>query len=132
MGGGGGNAVDRMMELGIRGVEFIVANTDLQALNRSQAPVKIHLGPKVTRGLGAGGKPEIGQAAAEESWRDIGQAIQGADMVFLTAGMGGGTGTGAIPIASKCVVRREKSTNTNTKATSHTITGKRCGRKRNE
>jgi cell division protein FtsZ len=101
LGGGGGNAIDRMMELGIRGVDFIVANTDLQALNRNHAPVKIHLGPKVTRGLGAGGKPEIGQAAAEESWREIGQAIQGADMVFLTAGMGGGTGTGAIPVASK-------------------------------
>jgi len=101
LGGAGGNAVDRMMELGVRGVEFIVANTDLQSLERNQAPVKIHLGPRVTRGLGAGGRPEIGQAAAEESWKEIDQAIAGADMVFLTAGLGGGTGTGAIPIASK-------------------------------
>ncbi len=101
LGGAGGNAVDRMMELGIRGVEFIVANTDLQSLERNQAPVKIQLGPRVTRGLGAGGKPEIGQAAAEESWKEIDQAIDGADMVFMTAGLGGGTGTGAIPVASK-------------------------------
>lgn len=101
LGGGGGNAVDRMMELGMRGVEFITANTDLQALKLSQAPVKIQLGPKSTRGLGAGGKPEIGRAAAEESWKEIVQALKGADMVFLTAGMGGGTGTGAIPVAAK-------------------------------
>jgi cell division protein FtsZ len=101
LGGGGGNAIDRMMELGMRGVEFITANTDLQTLELSQAPVKIQLGPKSTRGLGAGGKPEIGQAAAEESWKELAQALAGADMVFLTAGMGGGTGTGAIPIAAK-------------------------------
>jgi len=101
LGGGGGNAVDRMIELGMRGVEFIAANTDLQTLKRSQAPVKIQLGPKSTRGLGAGGKPEVGQSAAEESWKELAQSLQGADMVFLTAGMGGGTGTGAIPIAAK-------------------------------
>lgn len=101
LGGGGGNAVDRMMELGMEGVDFITANTDLQALKRSYAPVKIHLGPRITRGLGAGGKPEVGQAAAEESWKEIAQALQGADMVFLTAGMGGGTGTGAIPVAAR-------------------------------
>lgn len=101
LGGGGGNAVDRMMELGMRGVEFITANTDLQALERSQAPVKIQLGPRCTRGLGAGGQPQIGQAAAEESWKDLAQALQGADMVFLTAGMGGGTGTGSIPVVAK-------------------------------
>ena len=101
LGGAGGNAVDRMMELGIRGVDFIVANTDLQSLEMNHAPEKIQLGPRVTRGLGAGGKPEIGQAAAEESWKEIHQAISGADMVFLTAGLGGGTGTGAIPVASK-------------------------------
>ena len=103
LGGAGGNAVDRMLELGIRGVDFIVANTDRQALDRNLAKEKIQLGPRITRGLGAGGKPEIGKAAAEESWREIDQAIQGADMVFLTAGLGGGTGTGAIPIASKIV-----------------------------
>jgi cell division protein FtsZ len=101
LGGGGGNAVDRMLELGINGVEFISANTDLQALKRSQAPVKIQLGPRITRGLGAGGNPEIGQTAAEESWKEIAQVLQGADMVFLTAGMGGGTGTGSIPIVAK-------------------------------
>lgn len=101
LGGAGGNAVDRMMELGIRGIDFIVANTDLQSLEMNHAPVKIQLGPRVTRGLGAGGRPEIGQAAAEESWKEIHQAISGADMVFLTAGLGGGTGTGSIPIASK-------------------------------
>ncbi len=101
LGGGGGNAVDRMMELGLRGVEFITANTDHQALERSQAPVKIQLGPHKTRGLGAGGRPEIGQVAAEESWKELAEAMAGADMIFLTAGMGGGTGTGAIPVAAK-------------------------------
>jgi cell division protein FtsZ len=90
-----------MIELGLSGVEFITANTDHQALQNSLAPVKIHLGPKTTRGLGAGGNPSIGQAAAEESWREIAQALKGADMVFLTAGMGGGTGTGSIPVAAK-------------------------------
>ncbi|MBN1665972.1 MAG: cell division protein FtsZ [Anaerolineales bacterium] len=101
LGGGGGNAVDRMIELGIKGIEFITANTDHQALARSQAPIKIQLGLKATRGLGAGGNPQVGRQAAEESWRAIAQALAGADMVFLTAGMGGGTGTGAIPIATQ-------------------------------
>jgi cell division protein FtsZ len=101
LGGGGGNAVDRMIDLGLSGVDFIVANTDQQALNRSKAPVKIHLGPKSTRGLGAGGNPALGRTAAEESWREIARALAGADMVFLTAGMGGGTGTGSISIAAQ-------------------------------
>jgi cell division protein FtsZ len=101
LGGGGGNAVDRMIDLGIRGVDFVVANTDQQALNRSKAPVKIHLGPKSARGLGAGGNPALGRTAAEESWREIARALAGADMVFLTAGMGGGTGTGSISIAAQ-------------------------------
>jgi cell division protein FtsZ len=101
LGGGGGNAVDRMIDLEISGVDFIVANTDHQALLRSKAPVKIQIGPKSTRGLGAGGNPSVGQMAAEESWREIATALAGADMVFLTAGMGGGTGTGAIPIATQ-------------------------------
>jgi cell division protein FtsZ len=101
LGGGGGNAVDRMIELGMEGVEFITANTDLQSLELSQAPLKIQLGPRSTRGLGAGGNPQVGQMAAEESWKDLANALRGADMVFLTAGMGGGTGTGAIPIAAK-------------------------------
>lgn len=101
LGGGGGNAVERMIELGISGVEFIVANTDHQALQQSNAQNKIQLGPKATRGLGAGGNPAVGQAAAEESWREIANSLAGADMVFLTAGMGGGTGTGSIPIATQ-------------------------------
>jgi cell division protein FtsZ len=101
LGGGGSNAISRMMELGLRGVEFIAANTDHQALKDSPAPVKIQLGPKVTRGLGAGGDPRIGEAAAQESCREIAEALTGADMVFLTAGMGGGTGTGSIPVAAE-------------------------------
>jgi cell division protein FtsZ len=101
LGGGGSNAVDRMLELGLTGVEFIAANTDKQALMRSQAAQKIQLGPKLTRGLGAGGKPSVGRKAALESRQAIYAAIKDSDMVFLTAGMGGGTGTGAIPIAAK-------------------------------
>jgi cell division protein FtsZ len=100
LGGGGCNAVNRMIELGLGGIEFIAANTDFQAMQNCLAPVKIQLGPKVTRGLGAGGKPEIGRAAAEESEREIAAALAGADMVFLTAGMGGGTGTGSIAVAA--------------------------------
>ncbi len=101
LGGGGSNAVDRMMELGLRGVEFIVANTDRQALERSAAPNKVQLGPKLTRGLGAGGRPEVGREAALESRHILAEALHGADMVFLTAGMGGGTGTGSIPVAAE-------------------------------
>jgi cell division protein FtsZ len=101
LGGGGSNAVNRMIELGIDGVEFIAANTDMQALQRSLATKKVQLGPKFTRGLGAGGDPNVGQAAAEESEQEIRAALQGADMVFLTAGMGGGTGTGSIPVAAR-------------------------------
>jgi cell division protein FtsZ len=101
LGGGGANAVNRMIDMGLDGIDFIVANTDGQALQSSLAPVKLQLGPKTTRGLGAGGNPEVGQMAAEESWRQIQEVLQGADMVFLTAGMGGGTGTGAIPVAAK-------------------------------
>jgi len=101
LGGGGSNAVNRMIELGIDGVEFIAANTDMQALNRSLAAKKVQLGPKYTRGLGAGGNPAVGEAAAEESEQEIRAALQGADMVFLTAGMGGGTGTGSISVAAR-------------------------------
>ncbi|MCK4977070.1 MAG: cell division protein FtsZ, partial [Anaerolineales bacterium] len=93
LGGGGCNAISRMMELGLRGVEFIAANTDHQALESNPAPVKIQLGPQVTRGLGAGGDPRVGQAAAKESAGELAAALSGAEMVFLTAGMGGGTGT---------------------------------------
>jgi len=101
LGGGGSNAINRMIELGITGVDFIAANTDAQVLKTSLAPTKIQLGSKLTRGLGAGGNPSVGEAAAEESYRELNQALAGADMVFLTAGMGGGTGTGAIAIAAR-------------------------------
>jgi cell division protein FtsZ len=100
LGGGGSNAVNRMIDLGLDGVEYIAANTDAQALALSHAPVRLQLGPDLTRGLGAGGRPERGEAAAEESQEDIKAALRGADMVFLTAGMGGGTGTGAIPVVA--------------------------------
>lgn len=101
LGGGGGNAVDRMIELGIPGVEFIAANTDYQVLQNSQAPTKVQLGPLLTRGLGAGGDYEIGCSAALESRKDLEEALRGADMVFLAAGMGGGTGTGSIAVAGE-------------------------------
>ena len=101
LGGGGSNAVNRMIELGLEGVEFIAANSDAQALEHSLASKKIQLGQKLTRGLGAGGKPEVGEAAALESRPEIKEALEGADLVFLTAGMGGGTGTGAIAVAAE-------------------------------
>ena len=100
VGGAGNNAVNRMVEDTIGGVEFIGVNTDKQALTLCKAPTTIQIGEKVTKGLGAGAKPEIGQQAAEESAEDIRQAIQGADMVFVTCGMGGGTGTGAAPVVA--------------------------------
>src|SRR3954466_9625233 len=98
VGGGGNNAVNRMISAGVEGVEFVVANTDLQALQMSQAPVKIQLGVKLTNGLGAGANPEVGKKAALEDTDKIIEALEGADMVFVTAGLGGGTGTGAAPI----------------------------------
>ncbi len=98
VGGGGGNAVNRMIEAGVEGVEFVTANTDLQALNMSHAPVKIQLGVKLTNGLGAGANPEVGRKAALEDADKIIEALEGADMVFVTTGLGGGTGTGAAPI----------------------------------
>lgn len=101
LGGGGCNAVNRMVELGLNGIEFIGANTDHQALFSCKAQTKLQLGPNVTRGLGSGGNPAVGENAAEESAREIARALEGADMVFLTAGMGGGTGTGSIPVAAK-------------------------------
>ncbi len=100
LGGGGSNAVNRMIDLGVEGVEHIAANTDAQALAQSRAPVRLQLGPNLTKGLGAGGRPDVGEAAALESQEDIKSALRGADMVFLTAGMGGGTGTGAISVAA--------------------------------
>ncbi|MEX2030028.1 MAG: cell division protein FtsZ [Anaerolineales bacterium] len=101
LGGGGSNAINRMIEIGVSGVEYIAANTDKQALASSLARVQIQLGPQITRGLGAGGDPRMGAAAAMESSKEIAQALAGADMVFLTAGMGGGTGTGAAAVAAE-------------------------------
>ena len=100
-GGGGSNAVNRMMECNIRYVDFIVANTDVQALNYSKAPIKLPIGSKLTGGLGAGGKPDIGEKAAMEDTEIIANAVRGAHMVFITAGMGGGTGTGSAPVIAK-------------------------------
>src|SRR5690606_37555169 len=100
-GGGGNNAVNRMIEHGVQGVEFIAVNTDAQALNLSKADVKLQIGEKLTRGLGAGANPEVGRKAAEESKEQIEEALQGADMVFVTAGMGGGTGTGAATVVAQ-------------------------------
>ncbi len=101
VGGGGGNAVNRMIRNEVQGVEFIACNTDAQVLKLSKADTRIQLGRKLTRGLGAGAKFEIGRKAAEESEEELRAAIQGADMVFITAGMGGGTGTGAAPVIAK-------------------------------
>lgn len=101
VGGGGGNAVNRMVESGVQGVEFISVNTDMQALNFSQAGTKIQIGEKLTKGQGAGANPEIGRKAAEESKDQISQALQNTNMVFITAGMGGGTGTGAAPVVAQ-------------------------------
>src|ERR687886_349743 len=98
VGGGGGNAVNRMIEAGIEGIEFLVANTDLQALKRSRAPIKIQLGSRLTKGLGAGADPSVGREAALEDTDKIIEVLEGADMVFVTTGLGGGTGTGAAPI----------------------------------
>lgn len=100
VGGGGTNAVNRMIEEGIRGVEFVAINTDAQALAISDADIKVHIGTDLTRGLGAGANPEVGRKAADESRDDIAEALAGADMVFITAGEGGGTGTGAAPIVA--------------------------------
>jgi len=101
VGGGGSNAVNRMIENNVQSVEFIVVNTDAQALNLSSAERKFQIGVELTRGLGAGGNPEVGQAAAEESLGEIKELLKGADMVFVTCGMGGGTGTGAAPVIAK-------------------------------
>src|SRR5258707_14361662 len=100
VGGGGGNAVNRMINAKVEGVEFVVANTDLQALQMSQAPVKIQLGVKLTSGLGAGANPDIGRKAALEDADKIIEALEGADMIFITSGLGGGTGSGAAPVVA--------------------------------
>src|SRR6187455_3365638 len=100
VGGGGSNAVNRMIAAGLGGVEFLVANTDVQALKQSKAPVKIQIGAKLTKGLGAGANPEVGRQAALEDTEKICDALEGSDMVFITAGLGGGTGTGAAPVVA--------------------------------
>ncbi len=100
VGGGGTNAVNRMIEEGIRGVEFVAINTDAQALAISDADIKVHIGTDITKGLGAGANPSVGREAAEESRDEIKRALAGADMVFITAGEGGGTGTGAAPVVA--------------------------------
>lgn len=102
VGGGGNNAVNRMISSGLQGVEFIAVNTDAQALLHAMAPKRIQIGEKLTRGLGAGARPDIGEQAAQESREELLAALKGADMVFVTAGMGGGTGTGAAPIVAEC------------------------------
>lgn len=104
VGGGGSNAVNRMIEEGIKGVEFIVVNTDVQALNDSKAPMKIQLGSKLTRGLGAGSNPSVGRDAALEDHEKIINVLEGADMVFVTTGLGGGTGTGAAPVVASLAI----------------------------
>ena len=101
VGGGGGNAVNRMVADGLQGVEFIAMNTDQQALNKNHATIKVQLGSKLTKGRGAGADPEVGQRAAEESKDEIANVLKGAQMVFITAGMGGGTGTGAAPVVAE-------------------------------
>ena len=106
VGGGGTNAVNRMVEAGVRGVEFIAVNTDRQALLMSDADITIHIGEELTRGLGAGANPEVGAQAAEESRAQLREALAEADMVFVTAGEGGGTGTGAAPIVAE-IAREE-------------------------
>ena len=100
-GGGGGNALNRMVDCGVTGVDFIAVNTDVQALRTSRAATMIQIGEKLTKGLGAGATPEIGKKAAEESREEIASALKGADLVFVTAGMGGGTGTGAAPVVAE-------------------------------
>ena len=102
IGGGGSNAVNRLIESGLEGVEFIAVNTDSQALLMSKSPKRMQIGEKLTRGLGAGARPDIGERAAQESRNDILEALRGSDMVFITAGMGGGTGTGAAPVVAEC------------------------------
>ena len=106
VGGAGGYAIANMMEAKIEGVDFIVANTDAQALNSSPAERRIQLGPQITEGLGAGSRPEIGKAAAEETIAMVEAALEGAHMCFITAGMGGGTGTGAAPVIAKAARER--------------------------
>ena len=106
VGGGGTNAVNNMISMGLDGVEFLVANTDAQSLIHSRADRRVQLGPHLTQGLGAGAKPEIGRAAAEEATEELARHIEGVHMIFITAGMGGGTGTGAAPVIARMARER--------------------------
>ena len=106
VGGAGGNAVNNMIRANLQGIEFVVANADAQALAQSECPNRVQLGMNITRGLGAGSRPEIGKAAAEEALDEVIEYLHGSNMVFITAGMGGGTGTGAAPVIAR--VAREK------------------------
>ena len=108
VGGGGTNAVDNMIQLNLQGVDFVVANTDAQQLTHSKADRRIQLGPHLTQGLGAGAKPEIGRAAAEEAADELMHCLDGTHMVFITAGMGGGTGTGAAPVIARMAAARSR------------------------
>jgi len=101
MGGGGNNAVNQMVRLGVKGIDFVAVNTDLQALNTADAPIKLQIGAKVTKGLGSGANPEVGRKACEESREDLTELVKGVDMVFITAGMGGGSGTGGAPVLAE-------------------------------
>ncbi len=101
VGGGGGNAINTMVESRLAGVQFIAANTDMQALEKSRADIRLQLGPGITKGMGAGAEPDMGKEAAQESYEDLQSVLKGADMVFVTAGLGGGTGTGAAPVIAK-------------------------------
>ena len=101
VGGGGGNAINTMVESRLAGVQVIAANTDMQALEKSRADIRLQLGPGITKGMGAGADPEMGREAAQESYEDLQSVLKGADMVFVTAGLGGGTGTGAAPVIAK-------------------------------
>src|SRR5215831_8930039 len=100
VGGGGGNAISRMIASGLQGIEFIAVNTDLQALKSNRAPVKIQIGGKLTKGLGAGANPDVGRQAAVDDTEKLADSLEGADMVFIAAGLGGGTGTGAAPVVA--------------------------------
>src|SRR3546814_406124 len=116
VGGAGGNAVNNMIRSNLQGVEFIVCNTDAQALEQAMAPHRIQLGTKVTQGLGAGSRPEVGRAAAEESHEELSHLLTGSNMVFITAGMGGGTGTGAAPVVAQFAREQDrKSTRLNSR-----------------
>ena len=129
VGGGGGNAVNRMIEEHLTGVEFISVNTDSQALLASKSDVKLQIGKKLTRGLGAGARPEIGRQAIEENREDVARVLQDADLVFVTCGMGGGTGTGAAPIICEIAKEAGRSPSASSRSPSSSRGGSGCARR---